>query len=66
MVSKGTAGPAALTGLPAGSKELRKRATGSRRGTLEGARVAVTEGKAGFTPGATSFAPLMTAEGGAQ
>lgn len=61
LVNNGATRPAALSGLPAGVKQLRVWGTDNRRGMQEGELVPVTDGKARFTLEATSFTTLIGA-----
>lgn len=59
IVNNGSARPVTLTGLPADLKELRIYVTDSERDMKEGARIAVSGGRARFAVDATSFTTLM-------
>ena len=59
IVNNGGSRPATVSGLPDSVKELRIWITDKQRGMQEGARIAVSGGKAQFTVDATSFVTLI-------
>jgi hypothetical protein len=62
IVNNGGSRPATITGLPADVKQLRIWVTDKQRGMQEGARIAVSGGKAQFTLDATSYVTLISAQ----
>ena len=62
IVNNGGSRPATITGLPADVKQLRIWVTDKQRGMEEGARIAVSGGKAQFNLDATSYVTLMSAQ----
>lgn len=61
VVNNGAARPAAVTGLPAGVKQLRIWVTDSKRGMQEGSPIPVADGKAQFSLDAMSYTTLISA-----